>query len=281
MAYFNNTDSPSFYPISEVPGEVNFYPFLAQASATEEVGVVGDYTDTTFPGWWSTIGQPGPAVYSPTTLLATTSNCGECHPNFLVEQCLTREPPEPVATATSYATRYNGYCQPPYPGNYWPAVGQQAQYLRPSHSSSDSPLVSASVYQPEAVPTNYWGVNQSEPSASTYYAVGSGVRLSSRRLVDAFTQGNIHTFHQPSTGPARTALMPMGRFQPYRTSSAYLNELGNAEAGSSILAPLSILPIPQPSGGRSETTADAENDYTTTEEHRATVSNFTVLILLV
>jgi len=73
----------------------------------------------------------------------------------------------------------------------------------------------------------------------------------------------------------------MGQFQPYGTSSTYFNELGNIGAGFSTLAPLHVPSMPQTSGGRSETTADAETNQTLTEEHRTTVSSFTVLIFLV
>ena len=53
---------------------------------------------------------------------------------------------------------------------------------------------------------------------------------------------------------------------------------GNAEAGSSTLAPPPVpyvgLPTLQPSGGISETTADAEQPNQITEEDEVPVSNF-------
>ena len=71
----------------------------------------------------------------------------------------------------------------------------------------------------------------------------------------------------------------MGRFQPYGMSSARPNEYWNAEAGpsTSLTAPFvpSVdLPIQQPSGWISETTADAETTQTITEEHEVPVSSF-------
>jgi len=73
MAYFDNTNDANFYPTSDVPRNVDFYPFLGLTSATEKVDMVNN---TTFPDW-SMVGQPEPVVYSPTNLWATASNCGE------------------------------------------------------------------------------------------------------------------------------------------------------------------------------------------------------------
>ena len=268
MAYFNDTDNASFHPISDVPRGFSLYPFLVQISATEEVGMVNDHT---FPDFWSMVGQPEPVVCSPTDLWATASNCGECRFKLFVDQYLTREHPDPVTSATPYATWDNSFSQPQYPGYYWPPAGQRAQYHHPNLSTRDCSLASANFYQLGAVQTDCWEINPNGPPAS--YAVGSGAQLSSHIPVDAFIQEDVHALHQPSTGPTRAGPMPMGRFQPYGTSSAYLNEPGNMEAGSSTLAPLAVPLIPQPSGGRSETTADAEFQ-TFTEEHRATVSDF-------
>jgi len=72
--------------------------------------------------------------------------------------------------------------------------------------------------------------------------------------------------------------MQMARFQPYGMSRTRPSEYWNAEAGPSTLmappAPYIGLPSLQPSGGISETTADAANTQTTTEENKAPVSNF-------
>jgi len=88
----------------------------------------------------------------------------------------------------------------------------------------------------------------------------------------------MRTSHQPSTGPTRTGMMPGWQFQPYGTPRARPNEHMNAEAGLSTLMPPLIpypaLPTAGPSGGLSETTADAEFDQPITEEDTAPVSNF-------
>ena len=61
------------------------------------------------------------------------------------------------------------------------------------------------------------------------------------------------------------------RRQPYSLPRAYSNERTNAEAGPSNLA----APLPaNPSGGTSETSADAEKSDSETEEDVAPVSNF-------
>ena len=72
--------------------------------------------------------------------------------------------------------------------------------------------------------------------------------------------------------------MANDRRQPYAPSRAYPNGHANAEAGPSNLAaphiPYVTLPPANPSGGTSETSADAENTNTDTEETPAPVSNF-------
>jgi len=177
-----------------------------------------------------------------------------------------------VDSITPYATWDNSYGQPQYPVYCWPTAGQPTKYHHPSPPSWDSSLESTNVQQLRAVPHDYWGASQTRHPTNTFYAVG-GVQLSSRNPVDVFTQEDVCAFHRPSTGLVTAGMTSMGQFQPYGTSSTYLNGLGNAEAGSSILASLSAPRIPQPSGRGSETTADAENQ-TSTEGHRATVSNF-------
>ena len=59
--------------------------------------------------------------------------------------------------------------------------------------------------------------------------------------------------------------------KPYSLPRAHSNERTNAEAGPSNLA---ALPPVNPSGGTSETSADAETNLTNTEENAAPVSNF-------
>ena len=213
MAYFDDTNSPNSYSASDFPGELNFYPSLAQTSATEEVG---SYTYPPFPDWL--VRQPGPVVGSPTSVWATGS-CGEYHFHFFVDWCLTREPPEPVASATSYAAGGNGYSQPLYPEQHWSAAGQQAQYHHPDPSSWDISLNAGvpealtigptpsvgeyhsyfeteeyNIHQQHVVPLDYWGANQSGPFDSAFHVVCSGIRWSSCNLVDISTQECMHSF---------------------------------------------------------------------------------------
>jgi len=70
--------------------------------------------------------------------------------------------------------------------------------------------------------------------------------------------------------------MSTWRFKPYDASRARPNEHGNAEAGPSNLVPIPFVAqlTAHPSGGTSETTADAETNQTITEEDAAPVSNF-------
>ena len=68
-----------------------------------------------------------------------------------------------------------------------------------------------------------------------------------------------------------TRAMKEYRRQPYSLPRTYANERTNAEAGPSNLA---ALPPANPSGGTSETSADAEKHNSKTEEDAAPVSNF-------
>jgi len=70
--------------------------------------------------------------------------------------------------------------------------------------------------------------------------------------------------------------MTSWRFQPHGASHARPVEHENAVAGPSNLVPIPFVkpPTTYPSGGLSETTADAENDQISTEEDAAPVSNF-------
>ena len=78
--------------------------------------------------------------------------------------------------------------------------------------------------------------------------------------------------------------MQAGRFQLYRTPHTRPNEYWNAEAGPStpVAPPVQYVgpPMSQPSGWSSETTVDAEQTQTVTEEDKVPVSNFTVLIFI-
>jgi len=69
MAYYNNTSSANFYPISSTSGEFDAYPFLSQTPANE--GADGS-TSNTFADGWGMHGQPGYTVGSPRSLRADT-----------------------------------------------------------------------------------------------------------------------------------------------------------------------------------------------------------------
>ena len=72
--------------------------------------------------------------------------------------------------------------------------------------------------------------------------------------------------------------MSTGQFQPYGMTHTHSNEYWNVDAESSTLVtpPATYVDprMPQPSGGISETTADAGKNQTTTEEDQVPVSNF-------
>ena len=91
-------------------------------------------------------------------------------------------------------------------------------------------------------------------------------------------QPNVQATYQHSSGPDRAELVPPGRFEPYGMPRTWANEYTNAEAGPSTLvqplAPYFQPPTSQPPGWIPETTADAENSHSITEEEEAQVSNF-------
>ena len=191
------------------------------------------------------------------------------------------ESPASLAPQNSHATQVSGYRQPPYPDHHRPVVDQQARPYYPGFLSQDASFINtvasgpstitpaprsgktlftlergetSSADQSRIAPYDYWGANKSGSST------------------------NVLPLPQPSTSSSRTGLFSTGRFHPYEMSHARLNEHSNAEAGPSTLAP-SLVPysgqiIPQPSGGYSETTADAEKNETATEESEVPVSNF-------
>jgi len=142
MAYFNDTNNASFHPVSDVPGELGFYPFAEQTSGTEEVGMLDN---SAFSDRWSMVGQPEPVACSPTNLWDTASGYGECQFHPFVDQSLTREPPDQVASATSYSSWDNGYGQPLYPDYHLPGAIQQTRYCHPGFSGWDVPLADVAV----------------------------------------------------------------------------------------------------------------------------------------
>ena len=130
MAYSGDGNDAGFHPTSSASSELGEYQSLSQTSATGE-----EYTETqTFADGWGAIGQPR-FVVSSSTSLGSTASYGKyhCSPGLFVDECLMRDSPEPVASATSqYTTQISDYGQQPYPGYNWSAVRTQAQPHRSS-----------------------------------------------------------------------------------------------------------------------------------------------------
>jgi len=140
MAYFNDNNNTGFYSAPDASGGFESYPFLGQASATEEFS--NHHTYPPFSDRWSMGRQPGPMIGSATNLRAT-ANSGACHCNLFTGRRLMRESPESVASPTPYATPDSDYGQPPYPGQYWLGAGQQTQCHHPGVSNWDVPTPSS------------------------------------------------------------------------------------------------------------------------------------------
>lgn len=119
MAYsdYNNVN---FFPTSFAPEEADWYPFLGQTSAIEESG---NHLFNTLANGWGMEDQLGPMASSSTSLQAT-AGYGEHYCNLFVDWCLMLKSPEPLPPVIEN----NGYPQPSYSSNYWPAIGQQTQY---------------------------------------------------------------------------------------------------------------------------------------------------------
>jgi len=125
-------------------------------------------------------------------------------------------------------------------------------------------------------------MNESGPTTSTFCVVSAGVRLLLCNPVDHFLQQDMRPPYQSSPGPPRTGVIRTRRFQPYEMTRTRPNEHVNAEAGPSTIVstfvppPVPCIgpPTPQPSGGTSETMADAERSQKQTEEDKAPVSSF-------
>jgi len=151
------------------------------------------------------------------------------------------------------------------------------RYLPPLVVSIISPsLEELGAYRSQTAPLDYWGASQSGAPTSAPYTGSSRVRSSPRNPVDAFPQEGVDTSHWPMAGPnTRTEVVPTGWFKLTHTRP---NGYRNLEAGPSTLVAPSVQyvgpPTPQPSGGISEMTADAETTRTTTEEDGTPVSNF-------
>ena len=206
-----------------------------------------------------------------------------------------------MAPTTSHS-RTNGYGWPSYDesADYRQAQSHHSDFLSRdgSFASTAASETSTAVHTPssgeysleelgaqrsQTVPLDYWGSNESGATVSTSHMVSARVESSLHNPADTFPQGNVNTSHWPRTGPTRTEMMPTGWYQPYGVSRTRQTRYMNAEAGPSTLGALPYinLPMSRPSGGISETSADAETANSTTEEDRAPVSTFTVLTFLV
>ena len=297
MDYYNNA-SANLYSISSASTEFDTYPFPNQFPATEEARTNGydAYAD-----YWCAVEQPGPMVSSPANFQAITSY-GKYHCSLSSINVLPGTP-DSMDSATSYENPAIGYGQSSY-GYDWPVIDRHSHYPHSAFSSwadSSAAVVASSTptavptpssgkdivsykmeesinHQSRTVPFDYWGTNQSGPSTSTFYAVSARVLPPSSNPVHTVPQENMHTSYESSAGPAGTALMSAGRFRPYETPYTRLNEYREAEAGPSTLAaplvPYGGFSMPQPSGGISETTANADLNQKFTEEYRVPVSSF-------
>jgi len=292
MSYFNDTDNANFY--SSLPGGFYSYPPPSQTFAIDTDGANGQiFADPV--DQWNTIRQSGSMFGSPTSLQPSAS-FGEYHSYCSADWCLTRERPESVAPTTPYTSATDGYSWPSYE---WPANHQQAQSHYPTFLSRDGSFASTAAsetfpvahtpasreYLPEEFgehPFDYWG---SGASTSTSYVVSVRFQSPLRNPADTFPQGDMNTAHWPRAGPAGAGMTQMGRYHPYGISRPRTDWYGNAEAGPSTLVapPVQYLgpSMTQPSGGKSETRANAQPNQSITEEHRVPVSIFTAPIFLV
>ena len=188
MAYSNDDSDHSFY--SSVSRGFYSYPPPSRtfsASADTEgahIQVYGGPADQ-----WGMVRRSVPMIGSPTSLRATAS-LGEHRSNRFFYWCLTREPPESVASTTSDWSRTNR----DRPAYDWSADPRQTQshhsdYLSQdgpfastaasetstvvhTPSSGDYPLEEPGAHQPQTVPYNHWGDNRSGASTSTSFVVG-------------------------------------------------------------------------------------------------------------
>jgi hypothetical protein len=124
---FNNADNANFHSTSSASEELDTYPFLSRTSSGEGVD---DETFGTFAHGWGMVGQSEPMVGPPTGSQAT-ANYGKYHYDKFVVGYLTRVSAEPVASASSCATKVNDYGQPTYFDHHLPTVGRQAQSQDP------------------------------------------------------------------------------------------------------------------------------------------------------
>ena len=293
MAYYNPANS-SFYSTPTASNEFRVSSFRSQNSAVEELaGHRQSYH--IFNDHLSAIPQPSPVtVANLLTGFLNTDNYGEHRFNLSIGWCLT---PEPLGTAPSAIPFFTGTPvqddgQAPQPDNSWPAVGQQVEYHNtifqnwdtssvstqeaaaaiPGPSNSKHPssmdLKGPNAHRQRTAPLGCWRDNQSGPSTNTLTLVSDKAESSFRNSVDTFSQSNVVSSHQHSSG----------RFQPYGTPRGGANRRRSAEVGPSTLVPSFPPDVESPwsqsPGWTPETTADAETNRSTKEEEEALVSSF-------
>ena len=205
-----------------------------------------------------------------------------------------------MAPTTMYTSGTNGY--------NWPSYEQSADYRQAqSHhldslsrdgsfasiaasemsttvhtpSSGEYSLEEFRAYGSQTFPLNYWEANQSGASTSTSYVVSARVQSSLYSPVDTFPQENVNTSHWPRADPTTTGMMRTEWYQPYGVSRTRPTRYRNTEAGPSTLVAPPIPHVNPPMSQLPGSTADAETNTKVTEEDKAPVSTFTVLIFLV
>ncbi|KAF9648629.1 hypothetical protein BDM02DRAFT_2210417 [Thelephora ganbajun] len=228
------SNNDNLYAPTTTPEEFDLYPFLQPQTFTATQEV---YRQPTFASDWDWVDQAGSSTTPSINFLAT---------NY-----------EPVPPTFD-----------PYPasshGSYLPTTSQSSQPNYPGTLSWENPFMSGQGWETmvptlNATPTNPWGSQQYGMTADMSY------------------MDDTQNHHRPRLGVIRIGMTDSQRFTPYEKYGARLKTHGTVEAGPSTRMFLPILcdtpPTTQPTGGISETTADAEQAKTITEDE-APVSNF-------
>ena len=133
MANFNNTSDADIYSAFLASSEFGAYPFPSRTPTHEETNI---FTDD-----WSVDSQPD-YLAGPTSSLRPEANFGKCSCSLGDKRHLTREPPDSVASVTSYGAQTPGYGPPLFPGQYWPTVDLYAQSNRSGLMNRDHTFAS-------------------------------------------------------------------------------------------------------------------------------------------
>lgn len=209
MSCLGDANDTNFYSASSASGELELYPF------TEPL-----------PDGWCAVEWPSP----PTNPQATVSH-GKYLGNSFIEWHLTCESPEPATSATSCTTNIDGYGQPSYTEEHWPATGYQAEPHHPGFlgwddsftCTADSETSTAaqtstsgkhlrclrisenlSTHLLQTVPFDYFEGNQSWPSTSMSHTVSAVIQSTRCAHIDTFSTGRPTLSAQnPSLGENR------------------------------------------------------------------------------